>query len=199
MRGCIVSLCEERPGTCGGKMHVLEWYSRRQRRVTRSTFAAELQGAADGYEQTRVICFALCAIILPSASVRELMSLEERGALPLHVELCTDCKSLFDSLASEEVRTPTEGSLVMVLHMMKEQLRTWHLKKIWWLTTTEMLADGLTKGAVSRRALLDLTSSGLWVLQGERRAFSESLHKPLKGPLATLALANESAWMSYSI
>jgi hypothetical protein len=199
-RRCAAALSPcARKGQAHVEAHVLEWYSRRQRRVTRSTFAAELQGAADGYEQTRVICFALSAIMLPGVSVRELMALEERGVLPLHIELCTDRRSLFDALAGEEVKTPSEGSLIMVLHTLKEQLGTWHLKRIWWLTAEEMVADGLNKEAVSRRALLELTVGAVWILDAERRASTESTRKPLRGPLATLALADESAWWSYDL
>ena len=194
MRGSLVALCESRPGTPGGSLHLLEWYSRRQRRITRSTYAAELQGLADGLEQTRVICFALCSIVLANVSVRQLMAMEDRGALPLCVEAVTDCRSLFDSLASEEIRTPTEGSLIMVLHAMKELLRTFHFRVLWWCTTGEMAADGLNKGAVSRQGLLHLMATGSWVLRAERRAFSESVHVPLRGPLATLAAAVETSW-----
>ena len=82
----------------------------------------------------------------------------------------------------------------MVLHMIKEQLKTWHLKRLWWCCTEEMVADGLNKGAVSRKALTDLALNGMWILRMDRRCFSESQHTPLKGQLATLAAVDETQW-----
>ena len=63
-----------------------------------------------------------------------------------------------------ETRAPTEVSLIMVLLGLKEILRSGCLSALWWISTEDMLADGLNKGCVSRRALLAAASLGEWIL-----------------------------------
>ena len=41
MRGAIVGIAEQHQTHPGGKIHVIEFYARKQRRVVRSTFSAE--------------------------------------------------------------------------------------------------------------------------------------------------------------
>ena len=44
----------------------------------------------------------------------------------------------------------------------------------WWVDTADMAADGLNKGLVSRRALLELSATGTWVLKHAAKAFREA-------------------------
>ena len=50
IRGAIIGLGCADSRSPGGPVHVLEAYSRKQRRVIRSTLAAETQAALDAYE-----------------------------------------------------------------------------------------------------------------------------------------------------
>ena len=36
------------------------------------------------------------------------------------------------------------------------------VRRLWWCDTDDMLADGMTKGAVDRDAILKLCNNGLW-------------------------------------
>ena len=49
-----------------------------------------------------------------------------------------------------------------ILGQMREHMSTTRIKKLWWIDTRDMLADGLNKGAVSRKALLLALTKGLW-------------------------------------
>jgi hypothetical protein len=42
----------------------------------------------------------------------------------------------------------------LLLLSLQEALCSWHLRKIHWVDTRDMLADALNKGAVSRKALV---------------------------------------------
>ena len=42
MRGAVIALSEVHPGRPDGQLHLIDWYNRRQRRVVRSIFGAEL-------------------------------------------------------------------------------------------------------------------------------------------------------------
>ena len=47
-----------------------------------------------------------------------------------------------------------------ILGQMREHMSTTRIKKLWWIGTRDMLADGLNKGAVSRKALLLALTKG---------------------------------------
>ena len=41
-------------------------------------------------------------------------------------------------------------------------MSTHRIRTLWWIDTRDMLADGLNKGAVSRKALLEALTCGRW-------------------------------------
>ena len=179
MRGAVIGLCEDLPGKPGGVVHTLEYYSRRQRKVTRSTFAAETMSLADGIECSRVIAMTYTAIKYPHENMAQLIRREETGTGHLQLHGVVDCKSLFDHLASDELRVPSESSLILVLSGLKEQLASFNLRTLWWIMTGCMVADGLNKGLVSRRALREYAEFGRWEAKGEMRKHSETTHRPI--------------------
>jgi hypothetical protein len=185
MRGAILGICEERPNEVGGTVHVLEYYARKQKRVCRSTFAAELNAIADAVEVARLINFTIACCYKPFVSALELQKLEDNNLMPLSIEVCTDCRSVYDALKAEDVRTPSESSLVLILHVLKELLRSHLISKLTWVHTEDMLADGLTKGGVSRKPLFEFAATGKWKLKHETRTHSEKQQSFKK----TIALA----------
>ena len=152
MRGAVLCIAEAAvSSTCpGGKVHIIEYYSRRQRRITRSTFAAELHGLADSLEIGKIIAMACTEISTPNLTASKLSQLEESGKLSMPIEAVIDAKSVFDSLTVTDIKVPSEASLIMILLSVKESLLSHTLKALWWVDTVDMLADGLNKGAVSR-------------------------------------------------
>jgi len=180
MRGAIIAVAESHQSHPGGRIHLIEYYSRKQRRVTRSTFAAELHSLIDAVESAKVISHAFAELMsakpLPPA---ELIALEESGNLPIAIHACVDAQSVFDALKSADTRAPLEGSLVMCLLQLKEQMRTGTLTKLWWIDTLDMLADGLNKGCVSRAAILTACATGKWELKHKCMGHVEPSHEPL--------------------
>ena len=175
MRGAILALAEmsSSPSSPGGKFHVIDFYSRRQRRITRSTFAAELHGLADSLEIGKIIAMAFTEIAIPNLSPAKLSHLEESGKLCFPIEAVIDAKSVFDALTVTDVKVPSEGSLIMILLSIKESLLCHTLKTLWWVDTVDMLSDGLNKGAVSRVALFQSSLDGLWLVTKPAVSFSE--------------------------
>ena len=41
-------------------------------------------------------------------------------------------------------------------------MSTQRIRRLWWIDTRDMLADGLNKGAVSRKALFTALMKGVW-------------------------------------
>ena len=179
MRGSIIGICEDREGNRGGTLHVLEYFARKQRRVCRSTFAAELNGIADALEISRLINMTIACCYRPQLNPRELQALEDKGELPLAIEIFTDCRSVFDALANEDTKTPTESSLILILHMIKELMLAHVVKYVTWINTLDMLADGLTKGGVSRKAIFEFSKEGRWLLKHECRTHTEKQKRPV--------------------
>jgi hypothetical protein len=180
MRGALIGIGESNDDHPGGNFHLVEYFARKQRRVTRSTYSAELHGLNDSYEMGKVICLTLSECIQHHPQARTLIALEEAGGLPIPLECCIDAKSVFDSLAAKEVRPPSEVSLIMVLHQMKEGLLSWTLSRLWWCDTHDMAADGLNKGSCSREGLMTLANTGVWTLKNKAISHKESRHIPVK-------------------
>ena len=158
----------------GGKAHVLEWYSRKQKRVTRSTYSAELNALTDSIELGKIVQYAYCELVLkPRPTPKELLQLCDEGKLPVPLEACIDAKSVFDSLVAEETRMPTESSLILVLLQLKEMLVLGVLRALYWIATEDMGADGLNKGAVSRAATINIPTKGFWAPEKAYERHSE--------------------------
>ena len=47
---------------------------------------------------------------------------------------------------------------------MREHMSCRRIRTLYWIDTRDMLADGLNKGAVSRKALLKALTQGVWIV-----------------------------------
>lgn len=180
MRGALIGVGTEQVETPAGGFHVLEFYSRKQRRVTRSTYSAELNGLSDSFEFGRMISQTLAEIVSHVSSAAALTHMEESGKLPIPLVCVIDARSVFDSLVQDEIRPPSEVSLVMMLCGIKESMRTGSLRRLFWVDTKDMVADGLNKGAVSREALLMLGQTGIWSIAYAPVGFTEKIYQPVR-------------------
>ena len=71
--------------------------------------------------------------------------------------------------------TAHQTHVMNVLGQMREHMSTHRIRKLWWIDTRDMLADGLNKGAVSRRALVKALTQGVWNVE------HPTVHKLSKG------------------
>jgi hypothetical protein len=186
MRGAILGIGQLSISSPGGYVHVIEFYARKQRRVTRSTFSAELNGLSDAMEFARLLAMTLAEILAPYPNARDLIMLEESGRLPLPMVGVVDARSVYDALIQTDIRPPSEVSLTMLLCQVKESLRSHAIKRLFWCKTEDMLADGLTKGLCSREALLRLGETGFWKLQFAAVGFSETVYQPIHSVQASV-------------
>jgi len=184
MRGSIIAWAEDRGTNPSCYCNIVDFFSRKQRRIVRSTFGAETNAAADGIESGKLLAYALAEIVLPGLTASRLVDMDEAGGLPFCLQLVTDCKSLFDNLRCEETAIPTEQSLIMLLLQIKEGLRTGTIQSIVWADTRDLIADGLTKGSIARAALLAFSCTSLWELKHTFEIFTE----PKKVPIISAAV-----------
>ena len=130
--------------------------------MTRSTYGAELHGLADSMEASRLIACAITELYQGAKTFEQLCKIEERGQYHYPLEACLDAKSVYESIVKADLKTPAEKSLVNILGQMREHMTTQRIRRLWWIDTRDMLADGLNKGAVSRKALLTALTKGIW-------------------------------------
>jgi hypothetical protein len=137
-RGTIVPLC---------------WRSSRQKRVCRSTFGAETLALSDSVD----------AADFTRGFYHELITGEEgREALDHGAPLAwaTDCKDLFDALTKSGVPDCAEKRLILEVVILRELLSRPN-NTVRWISTTQMLADGLTK-AMDTSYIRERLASAEW-------------------------------------
>ena len=144
------------------KAHVLDYSSKRVARVTRSTFAAELQSMAAGIDQGIFASMVYEHLLDGTWNLtdREFDKKAANNSLKVPVDVLTDSWSLFQATKPNNQKIPDEKSLLLVLAAVREHLASKRVRKLGWIATTEMVADALSKATVARRALLDLCSRG---------------------------------------
>ena len=169
MRGCIIVAMSRVALKTGEKFQcsVLDFYARKQTHVVRSTFAAELMAMIDAVQVGTLINLVLTELYSETTiAVTDLAKMQETGKLLLPLEVCVDAKSVYDALASDPIRVPTEKSLYIHLLAMSDLIRRGVLTKVWWIDTKDMASDALTKGSIDREVVMRLSSTGIWEFIG---------------------------------
>ena len=147
-------------------VHVLDWTCKNQRHVTRSTFAAELLSGGDTVDQGLLLSQLLTEITHGPMSATEARNQRLSGGYKIPQVLYLDAMSVFAAVTAVFIKTPAEKSLLCHIQFLRELLDHGVLAAIVWLDTRDMWADGLTKGAVQREALIRLLD-GLCVMMHE--------------------------------
>ena len=143
-------------------LQVIEFVTKKQSKVCRSAYAAELHSCLDLLVTSCVINAALSEILTGSKSSSQLADAFDSGRQCLKVDLAIDAMSVWQSIVAEE---PKCSDQLCLLHLCKlrECVRD-TVDRFIWVDTRSMLADGLTKGVICRKALRDLASLGTWVI-----------------------------------
>ena len=135
------------------KCHILEFTSKAQRHVTRSTFASEMFAATDSIDSgmlTRLSLHELHMGHLRDLEARKIMLGEMQSPIDLYCVI--DALSVGKAAVAPVLKTPAECSLVVHLRWLRQLISLKSLSLIW-CDTRDMLADGLTKGSVERSSL----------------------------------------------
>jgi hypothetical protein len=170
MRSGVIALCNK-DGIVKGTndLQVLEFVSKKQSKVCRSTYAAELHSGLDLVGLAMVINAALCEVLQGPQTAANLVAMQDAGSMPLDLDLVIDAKSVWVSASADE---PKCSDSAMMLHLMKlREMLQGVIRRIIWCDTRSMLADGLTKGSIERDSLRRLASQGQWEIQQELEVF----------------------------
>merc|ERR1711954_493455 len=132
---------------------MIDYASRKQRHVTRSTFAAELFSATDAFDQLWNVALAWHEIQCKPQSAAIVRELREHGGLDPETAICIDALSVHAAITAQHVKAPAEGNLLGHVQFVRELLDIGVLTYLCWLDTRDMASDGLTKGAIDRTGL----------------------------------------------
>ena len=135
---------------------MLDWVCKNQRHVTRSTFAAELLSGGDAVDQGLLLSQLLHEITHGPLTAAEARNQRLSGGYKIPQVLYLDAMSVYAAVTAVFIKTPAEKSLLCHIQFLRELLDHGDLAGIVWLDTRDMWADGLTKGAAQRDALLRL-------------------------------------------
>ena len=134
--------------------HVLEFVSKSQRHVTRSTFSSELFAATDSIDSgvlTRLALHELKHGPMTDGQAKSILAGSQSSPIQLHAVL--DAESVTAAVTAPVLKIPAEPSLLVHVRWVRQLVQAGVLKGLWWTDTRSMLADGLTKGSVDRSAL----------------------------------------------
>ena len=123
MRGCFALLVEYSDDQPTGNVQIVDWFSRKEPHVCRSTFAAELHAALDGLNQGMLIQTAIHEMLHGARSASELLKLRETGGIRPVLELCIDARAVFDAVTAGAVKVPADKHLFLHLLKLREMIR----------------------------------------------------------------------------
>jgi uncharacterized protein YwbE len=168
LRGFVILLTFKSDTHPGGECVILDYGTKKHKRVNRSTFAAELNAAIDTVDVATVVQFTLEEVFNPKATDPAVMQqIYMSGKMTVPIELCIDAKAVFDSIVATEYSMPAEATLINHLHGIREQVRDSRIARLWWIDTRDMVADGLNKGGLPRDPILEICEDCKWVLRHE--------------------------------
>ena len=165
-RGAFIMLASgDGQHTPGGQVHLLDWVSKKQTHVCRATFSAELFALLDAANVALKVSSVLAELLWGPTSAASLAAAQEEGRLPVPLHIACDAKSVATAAQGTGPVKTSEAHLSIHILKVREWLRRKVLAALWWIDTRDMVSDGLTKGSLSREAIVFLCEQGTWLLK----------------------------------
>ena len=163
VRSGLIALTDRdgiRQGT--NDLQLIEFVSKKQSRVCRSTFAAELHSCLDLFGLAVVINSTLTELLNGPRSSAQLARDLNEGTSALHLDMVIDHRGLLDAAASDENKS-TDSAVLLHLMKLREDLKG-KIRRLHWVDTRSMIADALNKGTIDRAQLHELCAKGTWAI-----------------------------------
>ena len=155
---------------------LVDFVAKKQTRVCRSTYIAELFSLLDLLGHALNINLTLTEVLGGRQKLEALEQIHEQGMNALQLMAAIDAKSVQDSVASVEVKTPTDASALIHVLRLREMLEK-QITSLAWLDTRDMVADGLNKGTIDREALRQ-AAQGIWRVTHQPKMISRAVQRP---------------------
>ena len=154
-------------------VHIVDAICKSQRHVTRSTFSSELLSACDTVDHGMLLALSLHEFSKGPQSTFSARQLREFGGWDVKLGLYVDAMSVYAAVTATFIKIPAEKSLLSHVQYLRELLDTKVLEALIWIDTRDMVADGLTKGAVERAAI-HACMNGKWDVIHEAKVWKAS-------------------------
>ena len=122
LRAAILLLIEARQGIPGGSMHVLDFYSRKQPRVTRSTFGAELTNQLEASELGMLHRGFWHQVETGQQGARQLHELVNNGGISMPLCMVGDAHAVYAAVTAEEIAVPNVRSQLYAVRDIRDRL-----------------------------------------------------------------------------
>ena len=153
-------------------MHMWDMYSRKQSRVNRGTFGAELNNTLESSESGMLFAGLMYEMVRGPASSQVLHEAVHCGGTPIGVHLVGDAHAVFSAVTAAEVKQPNEKSLLYAVRSLRDRLDSGAVKRLHRCDTRDMLADALTKGGISRAEIIAAFATGSWFMKVKEQLHS---------------------------
>ncbi len=164
LRAAIAILVEIRGNRPSGNFHLLDFYSRKQSRVNRSTFSAELNAMLEAIDLGLVLSCFVTEVLHGTSSAMEVSKTIRDGTLKTPVHIIGDAHAVFEAVTATEISVPNEKSMLFAVRAVNDYIKN-SLIRVHRVDTRDMLADALTKGSVSRSEILKALQTGKWLIR----------------------------------
>ena len=171
----IIMLKHDGEDSSSSRIAPIEWTSKKQSHICRSTYAAELHSSLDLVGLGMIISSALNEVMHGAQSALTLAEWQNSGRFAVPQELYIDARSVFDSVTSEPVKTPADKMLLVHAKALNCMLLMRQIRSLHWIDTRDMIADALNKGTIAREAIRHLFSSGEWSIKFPSKNFTAPL------------------------
>lgn len=164
--GDLLLWTNDAPNTLDGTGLVLEGQGSKSDRVSKSSLHTEALAATRGVEKAQKVSGILSEFYLPPRTLEQQLAAQEAGRLAFPVDLIIDAKCLYDLLRSAGItKVSDEGSLLYV-KWLKERYDVGAIRGVCWSSTSDMLADVLTKSSADPwqllRVMMECTIQTTW-------------------------------------
>ena len=175
MRSGIIALGDKDGPVVGdNSLQIIEFVSKKQSRICRSTFTAELYASLDLVSLANVINLAMTEVLTGCRSATAMAEIQENGLHSLESDIIIDARSVFECVKAADVKATTDKPMLIHALKLKEVLALRIVHRLLWIDTRDMLADGLNKGIVSRDAIRMACSTGIWKIASDFQVHTEA-------------------------
>ena len=149
--GAIVTLCPAQVTEVTCYAYLVDWKSGRTPRVCRSTLASEACACDEAADRACFVNLVLSEILFQKPA--------HHGDMRLNSLICTDARSLYDCLVSENPSLTDKRSMVQVRSIQQ----SFSPEAVRWVPTHLQFSDGLTKADQMLREVLRKWCQKPWV------------------------------------
>ena len=163
----------ESRSSMSGYCTVLAYISHKAKRVSASTSMAETLAASLIKELAQLVAMRITEVIghgiqtpfQQQAPLKLFIEIQENAAWAIPVDHCTDCKDVFEFVTGFKGVPQDRYQRVYVMGLREDRIKQ-AIRRFFWIPTTAMLADCLTKPMISS-IMYDLLHFGYWQFENK--------------------------------